>query len=880
MKSPLPSGAMLAGVCRTHLLARLQQAADKPLLIVLAPPGAGKSTLLEQWMRQAWCKPRVLITVQAHDNQPVWFFRRLLIAIRRQMSDFDASWFDPIGAQLQGSPVAAAAALAQALERLPQGLCLVFDDFQHIDDPQILAVLRALLQLSPQALQVCIASRQAPDLPLASLQLNDRVCCLEAHDLALTAAETQALSTCLGGEALPPEQLTAVHDMTEGWVAGVKMALLSYARFGLPALARFSGTQPQIVDYFGEVVLRQLPAGMRDFFLGSALLEVFDGPLCDAVLQREHSTRLLEDLAAQQLFMQPVEGRPGWYRYHPLLQAFLSTRLQVEQPQRVPLLHRRAAHYFAQQSNAPYRDDERALVHAQQLSEPRLQQQLLVTVGEQWLKAGYFSRLLKWLLALDEACLLEQPVLLGYAVEALTLSRCFHQADYYLQLAEQHGLAQGARGAYWLLLRLLHSTFQDDAASTLPQLAQGLRAPQVPMVLRAQAQTLLAYHDLMAADLASAIRHASQAQSVLAHSGHRFLQSYADLIVVLSRRHAGQSLQARNQVYADFAATPRDCPAWLNRATAMLVTLYEQNQLIEAQQLGDDLLGEVSASSASEAIVTVYVTLSRVLHSRGLAERGERLLDNLTRVLELGHYPRLFAHVAQEALRQALLSGSRSVLEGVARRFQLPQRLAAGEWEKTRPYSEGWERSGMAAVYWLLGSGQTAQAVRLLRVLAQALKASQMRVRALVVQINLLCLNTENASLVEQGQTLQRLIAEHGIACFSRCVLDEAPSASTLLQQLVSAGALPVPQKYREHYAALIGESGSGAINSPLPLCAGLTEKEREIVRATLAGLSNAQVSEQAGIAVSTTKWHLKNIYAKLGVSTRAELIVNLQSRA
>ncbi len=56
-----------------------------------------------------------------------------------------------------------------------------------------------------------------------------------------------------------------------------------------------------------------------------------------------------------------------------------------------------------------------------------------------------------------------------------------------------------------------------------------------------------------------------------------------------------------------------------------------------------------------------------------------------------------------------------------------------------------------------------------------------------------------------------------------------------------------------------------------------LTGKEQEIMELLVRGLDNSSISKQTGIALSTTKWHLKNIYAKLGVSNRTEAI-RLQS--
>jgi DNA-binding NarL/FixJ family response regulator len=52
---------------------------------------------------------------------------------------------------------------------------------------------------------------------------------------------------------------------------------------------------------------------------------------------------------------------------------------------------------------------------------------------------------------------------------------------------------------------------------------------------------------------------------------------------------------------------------------------------------------------------------------------------------------------------------------------------------------------------------------------------------------------------------------------------------------------------------------------------AGLTERELVIVRAVARGLSNEAISKELWVAEQTVKFHLTNIYRKLGVANRTE---------
>lgn len=56
---------------------------------------------------------------------------------------------------------------------------------------------------------------------------------------------------------------------------------------------------------------------------------------------------------------------------------------------------------------------------------------------------------------------------------------------------------------------------------------------------------------------------------------------------------------------------------------------------------------------------------------------------------------------------------------------------------------------------------------------------------------------------------------------------------------------------------------------------AGLTPRERELLAALAGGLTNAQIASKLEISLNTVKFHLKNLYDKLGVSNRAQAVAH-----
>lgn len=852
-------------IFRERLVLLLEQGRRVPLTLMLAPPGAGKTTALRQWLEGPGDVRKIYHPVPRRDDEPRRFFRGLLEALERQVEGLAVGGM--IGRVLRLAPAALGEWLAVRLARSPEPLCLILDDFQHIGDADVLAGLAALLERLPSHVRVLIASQVRPDLPLVRLQVTNRVQLVDAADLGFSAEEVCELHERLGGSRLDEQALASLLAITEGWATGVALALRLRALQGDAVPARFDGSHAGIAAFFDQEVLRGLPDSCRQLLITSAVFERFDGPACDAVLGSQGAARQLERLAVRQLFLLPLP-EPGWYRHHALLRDFLAGRLAIEQPERVGDLHGRAAAHFLRRG-----EYEQAVRHAWQSADDALFQSVLSACCGAWLASGEFAAIIHWLGRLPEERLRGDPRLLLCLVEALTLSRRFHQASHHLAQA----CALSADPASLRCLAFYLQLFQQDRHFVPEPNWERLTDTEQPLAIRGRALVIGAYHHLLGGRLARALRFAVQGKELLAEAGLVFLESYADLVIALCHRQAGRVAQVRREVSADFQRTDPSRPAWVNRATAMVVALYEQNRLEAAEPLCEQLLARVSASSATEAIATVYLTLSRLLFRRQAHERASRLLEQLAGLLQLGQYTRFSSQLIQEQARQAWLSGRTALLESLVRRYRLDVALAEGSWERVREHDECWERRGLAVVYWLQARGQHGRAERVLRVLLEALRRGELRARQLIVEANLLTLLARQHNDAEQLSALVRLVEEYGLVTINRSVFDEAPGFGEGVFGLLDATGLDIPERYRQ----LFGEFLAPRPPAQRPWLAGLlTGKEVEIFDCLLQGLSNTEISVRTGIALSTTKWHLKNIYAKLNVANRTEAILCARPRS
>lgn len=859
---PVHFPAVDPGIIRPVPLQALQRAALYPVTLVLAPAGAGKSVLLQQWAATLPGSP-VVLQLQHRDNELGAFMRRLFHEIRSYCRAFDIAWFNPL--QLNADSAAIMAEnLAQALRVLPDDTYIVIDDFHLLSDSGILQLFTELLLISPPHVHFVLLSRQAEFLPVTRLILQNRLLLLDPKMLNCSVEDISALNNSMAGMALNQEDYRLIHAMTEGWIIGVKLALLACQRYGRDALNNFHGHAPEVIDYFGPVVFNALPQYLQDFYLCSSALDNFDVGLCDYVMQRDDSAAILEKIRSRELFLFPVAGQPGWFRYHALLKRFLLEQFARQDNSALRKIYYRAAQYFAVRQQYDI-----AMAYASETTDAELFNQLLKSACDEWRRQGAYGDIIKWLDQLPESELISSAEYLRAMVVALTQQRCFSRARYFLSQWQarsaqfQHGEEIGL-----LLLNNLDMFEQDIAyqpCAKLYALAQRVDLPG----LAGLSQLILAYHSLMHGQLADALRIARHSKELLLQSGNIYVASYTDLISAMSNRYSARVLDARNAVYQDFARTGKNTPAWLNRATAMLVVFYEENNQQDALDLCEEIFSQITASSATEAIFTVHVIMSRILVRRGEGARAQRLLQQLEIILRTGYYPRFIAQLEQEYLRQAFVLGQYERLEELATRFGL------GEHTQDTQHTGHDEialRNSMAWVYVLLARRQPQQAQRILRSLAHHLRDSQYLMRRMKVDAAL-CVLSDNDN--EAHQALLHIAQTYGIANFCCTVFDEVPGLLALLRRLQHSGVLRVPQKYLHHYQDLLG---SAAARSSLPGSESLTQKEQEILQYLCAGLSNTAISEKTGVALSTTKWHLKNIYAKLGVQNRTQAILQQQA--
>ena len=332
-------------VSRPVLFERLSAPAPGTVTLVCAPAGSGKTVLLRSWAAEtdeavAW------VTVERGERDSQRFCLQVIDALA------DAAGDDVIE-RVSPAPGFAGAVVVERLltqlDRLEKPVQLVIDDLHELDSDDALAWLEMLLGRLPAELRVVLATREEPALGLHRLRLAGELTELRGPELRFSLDETRMLF-CDGGVTLSDTGATSLHERTEGWAAGLRLAAISLAAHPDPErfVSEFSGSERTVAGYLLAEVLERQPPEARDLLLRTSILERVSGPLADSLTHGSGAEAILQRLEDQNAFVTALDAARTWFRYHHLFADLLRLELRRVAPATIPSLHRAAAVWLEQ----------------------------------------------------------------------------------------------------------------------------------------------------------------------------------------------------------------------------------------------------------------------------------------------------------------------------------------------------------------------------------------------------------------------------------------------------------------------------------------------------------------------------------------------------
>ena len=321
----------------------------RKVTIISAPPGSGKTSLLRAWADRPGQRRRLaVLQVQRDEQDAQQFWLALLDAVRH--AGATAGRAGPSAATPDFNAPAMVDRVLSELADASAGITVVIDDLHELNSPEALAQLSGLLTNLPPHVHALLTTRHDLRLGLHQLRLAGELAEIRAADLRFTEHETRMLLDA-SGIALSEAGAALLHQRTEGWAAGLRLAAISLAGHPDPErfVAEFSGSDRTVAEYLIAEMLDRQPPDVQDLLLRTSLLDRVNGELADVLTGRPGSERILLELADANAFVVPLDPERTWFRYHHLFGDLLRLELRRTLPEEVPALHRRAAGWFIRQ---------------------------------------------------------------------------------------------------------------------------------------------------------------------------------------------------------------------------------------------------------------------------------------------------------------------------------------------------------------------------------------------------------------------------------------------------------------------------------------------------------------------------------------------------
>src|SRR6266581_1713221 len=414
-------------VSRSRLLERLNEGLHGKLTLISAPAGFGKTTLVSEWLAGG-ARPAAWLSLDEGDNDLTRFLTYLVAALQTIAATLGAGVSGALQSPQPPPPESILTALLNDITTISDHFVLVLDDYHVLAAKPVDQALTFLLEHLPPHLHLVIATREDPLLPLARLRARGHLTEVRAVDLRFTPSEAAGFLNQVMGLGLSAQDIAALEDRTEGWIAGLQLAAISLQgqQDATSFITSFTGSHHFVLDYLLEEVLQQQSESLQTFLLRTSILDRLCGPLCDAVLMDPSASgqETLEYLERANLFIVPLDNERRWYRYHHLFADLLRQRLHQstasspgDERDGVAELHRRASQWYEDNGL-----EIEAFHHAVAANDVERAERLIEGKGMPLQFRGAMISVLNWLESLPTTILDARPSLWVTYASALTMT--------------------------------------------------------------------------------------------------------------------------------------------------------------------------------------------------------------------------------------------------------------------------------------------------------------------------------------------------------------------------------------------------------------------------------------------------------------------------
>jgi LuxR family transcriptional regulator, maltose regulon positive regulatory protein len=900
-------------VARERVVAQLIEARRKRCIVLQGPAGCGKTTTLLAWRETllplgfdlAW------LTLAPEDDDLASFVDGLVASLAQ---------VDPAicreAAILGGRGVDDEAvertviALVHAIAGRSADLALVVDDLDHLANARSHRALQWLIDYAPPNLHIVLVSRSSFPVSLGRLRDQDQVLELNMRDLRFTFAESaQYLRTQLG--EVSERDAREMHELADGWVAGLQLFAMHLKRrrtaSGAADMAdSLASTHLHdaraFSDYFERAVLSRLTANEVELLVRTSVCARLCSSLCVALVGDSQAPgevlALLARLETDNLFIAQTErvGNETWYRLNPLFREILCERLRARSEALQREVHHAAWCWF-RDHGLP----EDAVRHALQAGETTAAADLVLAMARDLQTSGDLRKLVSLMHLLPHAEIEARVELRLWRLQLELYARDFEACAATITRLEADIPEENIHSRYRLtLLRAAVDVQRDDADGMAAILPQITAAPADANSFSIGARNnLLSWLYMRLGEYEAARAIQTDAQRPLL-AGSPLMGTSAGVLngrcmVGFSHALEGQFQQVE-RISRDVLAEADERGSSAAEAACLAAAqlgeaLYEFNDIAGAKRLLEDRVDVLERVSIPDSVLRVFTVLSAAHWAEGHRLDAFAYLERLEEFATRQGLPRLLAHSLAAQVRHHLQCGQYDDAESqLARLDTIAARLGP-----TRP--NAWHDVASLAershVDWCLTQEDFEGAA--LRLPALIALCGERGWQHQVVQLRM------QSAWVDQRRGRAEAARDTALAGLRlghrlglvRSVLDAGPGVVAFAEQVVqghtSEAVDPVLAFYVDRLRAAqdsIPKLAGTPIETALQrgaaptVAESLSERETKVVSLLAQALPNKKIARTLGISPETVKWHLKNIYGKLGVSSRDEAVARVRDLA
>lgn len=884
-------------VSRNRLTDKLDQLLHHKLTLITAPAGSGKTTLISEWITGHNYNSRVAwVSLDERENEPVRFWNYVISSLDVVTNIDFSGWF----LEHQDSPqVDLDTMIDKIIHEVDFDFVLILDDYHFIHSEAIHEGLTYLLSYLPTKMHLVITSRTYPPLPLEEYRVHAQLTELTQQELQFTIEEAGSFFKRTTDRNLTSDDVSQLTLRTEGWVAGLQLAAFSlqtHEQEDVRQFARsFSGTHQFVDGFIREQVFEYYPEEIREFLLDTSILGRFNAPLCNAVTGLTNGQETLKWLEKNNLFLVRLGEKEFWYRYHSLLSDFLQNYLLTSNPERAKDLYLRAASWCEENNSL-----EEAIQYALEAKDYKLTTKLLSQTTRGFWNRGEVYKISSWLKDLPDAVLNSRPILYFTFAWLNGLRANIRAMEGYIYRAE--GFLQNSKQPFYSNYSDIELNREDEWTLT----------PEGMQALLNQARM---FTEHFSGNTTAAI---ALGQNVVEQIPPQYIHPRGIAYLFLGHAYlSNYDLETANHVLLDAVETNRfsaHYAAYLNSSNQLALLNMLRGQLNAAFEIYQQA-AQFTASLDEPVLAGIEdIGLGNILLERNDLEKAESHLDKGLKLAEaggdfmfmqeayIGHArleqtrdkPELaweFIQKAERLFRNSPTCIANSLVQAWALRIWLAQ----GEVEKASYWNSHpkFDIQSLPAYHresWLitrarvfLAEKRLDEAGSLLEQLLASTEAGGRNGITIEILILLALLYQEKQSLDRAQKFLIRALELAQPENYVRIFVDEGENMKTLLEAFqqthMQTGNARMP-KYVDHliqsFTSTYKEKTNLIANpnrSNQPLIEPLSERELQVLILMGRGKSYEHIAQELVIALSTVRWHAKNIFRKLNAHTGLEAI-------